>query len=612
MRSATAKSRRRIRFAWPILVLLYVGLIGRIAYLQTTGAQDLRKRASADRKDCIELTAERGRILDRNGKVLAFNIGEQRVVLHPKLIKDKRLAAQILSKHTGLTEADVFNRLTSGKAYVLLVGRISPESAAKLNRDLLDTDAKAGIKGVDIESFSRRVYPLGSVTAKVVGAMGTVTAKVDGKPVTKSAGISGVEMFSNLLLEGKPGLLWADFDRSGGPILTRPRKTLEPIPGHDIVLTIDSRIQFAADKALRQQIEKYRAQAGSCIVMDPFTGEILALAEYPSYDPSHIRPADVRHMGLSALRGVYEPGSTMKLLTAAAAMRYGLAGVTSRCTGAIQVGGHTLRCPCSVRRREPGMPVTIARMLKYSCNTEASTLSRRMGAVKFYDELERFGLFQRWDIAGLGQSAGGLLADPKKKPWPQVGLADVGFGQAVATSRINLLTAYGAVANGGMLVRPKIIKEVWQSGVAKMPSGTPYAARRAVSVQTSRKLLQFLQGTVEEGTGKNARIEGFAVGGKTATAQIAAGHGRGFIPGAFIASFAGIAPLDDPKVAILVAVERPRGSTHGATVAAPVFKEVAEKALWCAGKAPKGSRSAGAVGVGKRQVFGGSGTGRDG
>ncbi len=557
---------------WPLIVLAYAVVMGRMVYLQTADAQSLQARAAADRKEKTDLPAERGRILDRNGRELAFNVDECSVILHPQLIKDKALASRILAANTGLPQPEVLKILQSGRRYITLDEAVSVESAAKLRQDLLAAGPRAKINGVEIHRSSRRVYPLGPVCSKLVGMVNS-----------KGVGTAGVEQYANSILAGKPGALWADFDRNGRPIPTRMRRTVPPEPGRDIVLTIDSRIQYVAQKALSAQVEKFKAESGSCIVLEPKTGEILALAEVPTFDPSHLKKGDIGKTTSPAMIHLYEPGSTMKLLTAAAALRNGLQNVTAICTGRIPAGSKIITCPCAVRRHGGG-PVTIARMLQYSCNTESSTLARHLGADKFYDELKFFGIFDQIAVPGLGRTIGGMAPNPHKYDWPFLRLANVSFGQGVATTRMNLAAAYSAVANGGTLLHPQLIRQIQGPDGILEKTFKIEPIRRIVTQEQSAKLLSFLENTVEEGTGKNARIEGYLVGGKTGSAQIPKIGGGGFEPGAYCASFVGIAPLNDPTLTVLVSINKPHGSTHGATVAAPVFHEVTAKALWYLGK----------------------------
>ncbi|MCC6483540.1 MAG: penicillin-binding protein 2 [Armatimonadetes bacterium] len=590
-------SRKRVGFIWPLIVVCYALLMGRLVYLQTAAASSLQMRASQDRKQETVLAAARGRILDRNGKELAFNMDECTVILHPALIKDKVRAAGILARNVGISQAQVLKMLRSDRRYIKLDEPVSVESAAKLRQDILAAGPRAKINGVETHVSSRRVYPLGSVCSKLVGMVNS-----------RGVGTAGVEQYANGILAGKPGALWGDFDRNGRPIPTRMRRTVPAEPGRDIVLTIDSRIQYAAQKALSAQVEKFKARSGTCVVLDPKTGEILALAEAPTFNPDKLKQGDVDKMTSPSMIHLFEPGSTMKLLTAAAALRNGLQNVTATCTGRIPAGSKVIACPCAVRRHGGG-PVTIARMLQYSCNTESSTLARRLGATKLYDELKFFGIFDQMEVPGLGRTIGGMAPDPHKYDWPFLRLANVSFGQGVATTRMNLACAYGAIANGGTLLRPQLIRQVQSASGSTEKTFAVRPIRRIVTQAQSATLLHYLENTVEEGTGKNARIEGYLVGGKTGSAQIPKMGGGGFEPGAYCSSFIGIAPLDDPRLTILVSLEKPHGSTHGATVAAPVFHEVAAKALWYVGKVAS-PKTAGAAASGRVSSvkFGGSAT----
>ena len=591
-----------------LLLAAYCGLMVRTGYLQTAKVQEFRLRASQDRKHETELPAERGRILDRNGRVLAYNVEECTVFVTPRIIGDKRLAAKVIARHVGIPEEDVLSRLTSRTRRFVLARAVPVENAVRLRQELLALGPAPRINGVEVEHRSRRVYPLGRVGAKVIGAL-------------NSAGVplAGVEAWADGHLRGIPGSLVADFDRTGRPIPTRLKETRPPRPGRDVVLTIDSRLQFAVEQALEKQVRKFGASSGSCIVLDPSTGEILALAEYPSFDPNRLKPEDVerRRIEPSTLTHLYEPGSTVKLFTAAAALEHGLTGVACRCTGVIRVGSATVRCPCSIRRSEPGAPVTVKRMLQYSCNTEAVTLARRMGSGALYRELEKFGLLDSVEVRGLGRTVAGRLPDPQEHTWSQMRLANVAFGQGVATSRMALTAAYAAVANGGFLLRPQLIREIRSPAGERVESYRRDVLGRVLEPAECARLKEYLGAVVTDGTGKNAAMDGVRTGGKTGSAQIPAPGGGGFEPGAFIASFCGLAPLDEPAIVALVTVERPKGSAHGSEVAAPVFREVAAKALWCVGESAR-SRAIGRGGsvaprgTGAAEGFGGAGRATEG
>lgn len=606
LRRVPDKTRGRITAVWWLFVLAYVLILGRVAYLQTVKVPEFRRLAQQDRQHRKELAAERGRILDRNGKVLACSIQEYTIILHPGLIGNADMAARIIAESLAMGEQQVLSQMHSGRRYIVLAERVPADRASRLRRELLDAPPKAKLNGVEMLTTTRRIYPFGSVGAKLVGA-------VNGK----GFGIAGVEKELDSTLRGKSGWLYADFDSSGRPIPTRMRRAIEPVPGQDVVLSIDSRIQYAAEEALRRQAKTFKAASGSCVVLSPATGEILALAEYPSFDPNHLTPADMKHLPSTSLTHRYEPGSTVKMITAACALQSGLGGVTCRCTGLIPLGGAMLHCPCTVRRRAPGQAVTIQRMLEYSCNTEATTLARKMGPHRLYQGLKAFGILEHYQIQGLGESVGGQVPNPNRFDWSLTRLANVSFGQGVATTRLNLAAAYAALANGGKLMQPILVRQIRRPDCRVVKNFLPRVLGRAVDPATAARLRGYLRTVVEEGTGQNARIDGVDVAGKTGSAQVAGGKRKGFIAGEYVASFCGMTPAANPQLTILVSVENPRGSNHGATVAAPVFKTVAQRALWCVGDVSMGRRWQNrgrhtASGAPRSTGFGGQGIGREG
>lgn len=577
-RKGQGKIKPALYFA--VLAVVYLTLFGRMVVLQVWQGPDLRVRAEKERSASIELPALRGRILDRNGKVLAQSVEERRVVVYPWMIGDKPKAASILSKFVDVSEQDILRRLNAGgRERWVIQQALSPEAAVELRRELLLAGPKARLNGIEDQRAVTRIYPLESLGAKLLGSVNA-----------EGQGVAGAEAACQTVLAGKPGRMSAFFDRRGNPIPTRMRQIILPKDGSDIVLTIDSRIQFEAEKALEEQIKSYQAQSGSCIVLDAHTGEILALAEYPSFSPGKLTSRDMDNLAVGSLVHIYEPGSTLKVFTAAAALEKGLENVTSTCTGQIHVGDRVLRCPCSARDRGFGNSVTIERMLQVSCNSEAAKLARILGSATVYEELERFGLLDRLNTPGLGRSAAGLLPDPRKVNWSAVRLANVSFGHGVAISRLNLSSAFGAIANGGQLMRPYLVKEIRSGGQATFTE-TPKAVRTVVTPDIAARLRGYLRTAVEDGTGRHADVPGIPVAGKTGSAQMLAESGRGYSSGDFVASFAGFAPADKPRVAILVTIEKPRGSTHGGVVASPVVKSVVEKALWYTGDTPPSAKS---------------------
>lgn len=571
---------QRVLFIGGAFAVVYATLFARIVFLQTAKVGEFRDKAKTAHKTDRDLLPVRGRILDCRGRELARTVEESAVIVYPRLILAPQLAADILSKHTGVPRSKVLALLRSGESPITITRTLPRVAAARLRSDLLWEKSPDGKKlkgrppkllaGIETQKTMRREYPLGWIGAKVIGSVNSL-----------GQGIAGVELAENATLSGQSGEIEAMFDRFGNPVPIRIKHRKPPVPGKDIVLTIDSRIQFAAEQALKKQVTAFKAESGECIVMDPKTGRVLALAEYPGFNCNHVSPKESKRLTSVSMAHVYEPGSTAKLVTAMTALSHGLGNVTACCTGRVPVPGQrSVRCPCSVRFRERGQPVTIARMLKYSCNTESTALARRLGQEALLAGYRAFGLLSALDLPGYGHTAGGVV--PPLKERKAMWLTNASFGQGVATTRLHLCRAYASVANGGSLMKPMLIQEVRTPGGAVSKAYRPEVVGSVGSPADCSRVLQYLVGTVEEGTGKNARVSGFAFAGKTGSAQMFGKHG--VIPGALVASFVGVGPVEDPGLAILVTVEKPKGSTHGATVAAPVFREVAETALWCVGK----------------------------
>ncbi len=597
---------RRIRIVSAFVAGVYLLLFGRIVFLQTVRAPEFRAKASEAHKTEDKLKPIRGRILDCNGVVLARTVEESTVTLYPAKIKNMELAAQIVSKHTGIPRQRVLAELKSGKSPNVLVRHLPREAAERLHSDLLYT--KTGkrwkawpdgwLNGVAVTSVVRREYPLGSIGANVVGILNS-----------EGNAISGVEKDCDSELRGRPGSIRGMFDRHGEPILTLIKSRTPAVPGQDVVLTLDSRIQAAAEEAVKKQVQQYSARSGQCVVLDVKTGAIRAIAEYPSFDRAVPERRSLDLLVPASLSQVYEPGSTAKLVTAVAALSHGLGNVTCRCTGIIYVGRHRqqrVNCPCAVRYRERGRPVTVAAMLKYSCNSEAWALARRMGTENLYKAYRDFRLFEPIELPGYGVTKPGLL--PARENRDQMWTVTASFGQGIATTRLHLTRAFAAVANGGRMMQPMLISETRSPEGDVIKKYAPRAIASVASPEHCATIMRYLVDGVKEGTGKSAQVNGFTIAGKTGSAQVF--DKNGVVPGAYISSFAGIAPASDPANAILVSVERPKGSTHGSVVAAPAFKEVAKMALWCAGRVSRNpvqpaSAPRGTVKVSERRVAGG-------
>jgi len=342
-----------------------------------------------------------------------------------------------------------------------------------------------------------------------------------------------------------------------------------------VALTIDLEIQAVAEEALAKAVEAADANGGTAIVMDPDTGEILALASQPGFDPNEFHEYDRKSFVSHAVVSPYEPGSTFKVITACAAMEEGVMsnGETYTCTGSRGVGNRTISCALHAGSRAHGT-LDIDHMIVKSCNVGMGTVGLTLGANRLYKWADRLGFGKKTGIELAGESSG-MLSKPQT--WSQIQVANVGFGQGVSVTALQLLTAYSAVANGGKLVHPHLVKLIMDpGGKVEMPKAAE--PKPVLSQRTCERLKADLERVIAEGTGKKGQVPNRRAAGKTGTAQKPT-PGSGYKSGKYIGSFVGFAPVDDPRVAILVAIDEPKGSHYGGVVAAPAFSEICEKAL---------------------------------
>ena len=559
--------RRRVKILFYLLASFYL-LIGlRLFYIQVIRAPYLKGKASAHIVK-IPLLARRGTIYDRDGKKLTLSIDAYDIYADPTMVTNKEAVASRLAPLIGWKQDSLLRALNRRGRFVYLVRRADVELWRKVKAE--------NFPGIDANPTMKRVYPGGTLAAHVLGF-----TNVDG------VGIEGLEKEFDRELRGFDGYVIAEVDARGTIIPGSRRERVTPVNGKDIVLTIDSTVQHCLEMELEKSYTDHAAIGASAVVIDPKTGQILALANMPTFDPNHVDQSNANSRRNRAVTDIYEPGSTLKTITASAALESKVVDMddTFYCSGSMRVGRRTVRCSLHPPFMHGHGACNVAKILKYSCNMGAAGMGFRLGSEKLYRYEKAFGLCEKPGSELPGEMRG--MCD-RWQDWPQIKLANVAFGQGIAVTPLQLAKAYAAVANDGMLMRPYIVKEI------RLPDGTPETikgpvlVRRVISEQTAAVVSQALHGVVSGGTGKTARVEGYKVAGKTGSAQKASLTGRGFAAGRFIASFVGFLPLTDPRVVILVAVDEPKGTHWGATVAAPVFQQVAREAMWRMKVAPDG------------------------
>ena len=555
--------RKRVFALLMMLAFLFSLLTLRIAYLTTARSSELTQRGISQWTREGTVYARRGSILDTNGQTLVISATAYIVSADPRKVSDISLFTQTVCPILDLSEESVSQKLSDRtKASVILKRQVPREKADEL-RSLQASADDAVARQLDALLFDedvRRAYPRGAFLTQTLGL-----TNVD------SVGQSGLELQYESLLRGTAGVSLRSVDGKSQPIYDSGNLYIEPQDGNSLKLTIDATIQDICEKAMRECYDVNKAQAVHLIAMDPYTGAILAMCSKPDYDPND-PPRDqadalTQLMRIRLISDAYEPGSTFKILTAAAALD---AGVTTPedgfyCSAKITVDGDTIRCWGSPHKDE-----TMAEALQNSCNPVFVELALRLGTERMYQYLHAFGLGNKTNVDLQGEGSGILIPVQSVK---NVDLARIGFGQSVAVTPIQMITAACAVINGGRLMQPYLLKE------AIAPDGTvlyrtqPKVVSTPISEETSATMRELLEMVVSEGGAKNAAIEGYRIGGKTGTAQVYK-DGR-IVRDVHIGSFLGFAPADDPRIALLVIVDEADVPVdYGGTTAAPFARQI--------------------------------------
>jgi stage V sporulation protein D (sporulation-specific penicillin-binding protein) len=567
--------RTVVRKRAEILFYAFVAVFGlvtiRLTYVQFWRGSHYEEFGSKIRNRKLDIQAQRGVIYDRVGRELAINVRAASVYAHPRSVTDVSRASFQLASLLGCEQEALVRKLDVDKSFVWIRRGARDDLGQKID--------DAAIPGVGVSREQRRVYPSGLDTSGQLLTSGTA-AQVVGFTNIDGKGVEGIEKSANRYLKGSNGFLVAEVDKDGRVIPETRRSSVKAHDGKDVVLTIDGYIQHVAEEALKKTFDSNKARGATAIVMDPKTGEILAIANMPTFNPNNRTGSKPDAWRNRAVTDLYEPGSTLKTVTAAAALEEGIISsetVFAHCTGCTQIGRRKVRCVLHHPYERGHSAVNLPKMIEFSCNIGASALGMKLGADRLYKYERAFGLLSL-PGSGLPGEVTGWLDSPSG--WPQIRCANVAFGQGIAVSALQMANAYAVIANGGVMMSPRIIKEIRNKDGSLYREYTPKMIRRVVSESTADQVTRALMACVTVGTGKAGAVEGYWVAGKTGSAQKVREDGRGYAGGAFIASFIGFLPASDPKLVILVAVDEPRGSHWGATVAAPAFKEIATKAMW--------------------------------
>jgi cell division protein FtsI/penicillin-binding protein 2 len=566
------KERQKLRLRalllfWALFAI--VTMLGvRLYRVQVRDGAALAAGAGQEQEATFELSGKRGDIVDRFGVPFATSLPASAVFAQPSGVTDIAGEAARLGPVLGRPDKALRGEMAAKSSFVYL--------ARNVPRDKADSITRLGLPGIGTldEPLGLRVVPQGRVGSTLVGFTG-----VDNQ------GLAGVEFEFNELLKGQPGQGVEATDNSGRPIPFGRRVISSPVVGDTVVLTVDRMLEYEAEEVLRATARAYHAEDASVIIMRAQTGEILALANYPNFEPSRFALSPESSWRNRAITDPYEPGSTFKVITAAAALDSGR--VTTDDTFAakdqIEVGGRIIHNADDGMMASGHAYETVDDIVTYSHNVGAAEIALRTGERTMYDYIKRFGLDEPTGVDLPGES-GGILGSPED--WYGSRLATIGFGQGVSVTALQLANAYCAIANGGLLMKPMIAREIIGPDGKVVQTFKPQIVRRVIKPETSAALLTILRDVVKRGTGTAAQIPGFALAGKTGTAQMVIG-GR-YVMGAYTASFAGIIPADKPQYVILVKFDRPQGAYYGSVVALPAFKELAARVFWREGVMQRG------------------------
>ena len=534
---------RRIRLLLAALTLAFGGLLLRATWLQGVRAESLSRLGQTQHREAVTLPAGRGTIYDRTGVELGLGESATTVYANPRQVVNPRAAAVAVERTLGLDADRVYPQLADrARGFVYVERQADPAQAAALKR--------LKLAGFGFYPEERRSYPQRSVAAQVLGYVG-----IDGN------GLSGLELEFDRALAGRAGKETVVKDPSGRVIDVQQQRA--ETPGRDVFLTVDHSIQANAEEVLRQTVHKWHAKSASAIVLDPRTGAVLAMAQQPGYDANRFPSAPRDLQRNRTVTDTYEPGSTFKLITVAAALSERLVAPSTRFT--LPYSLHVADRVIHDAEERGTVNYSVAQILAHSSNIGAIELAEMLGRTRLSSWITRFGFGRTTGIDFPGESPG-IVLPPEK--WSGSTIGNVPIGQGIAVTPVQMAAAYAAIANGGIWLRPHLVDHVAGGGRPSL------YRRRLVSRRIADELMLMLKDVVAEGTGQYAAMPGYQVAGKTGTAQKPDSHG-GYATGRYVASFVGIVPASRPRLVVLVTVDEPHGAIWGGVVAAPAFQQIA-------------------------------------
>ena len=567
--------RRRLALCMAAFLALFSALDARLFYLQVLAGEALQRRAQSQWTSESAVKPLRGMILDRHGAVLAQSATAYTASVSPRQVTDAARLARNLAPVLDLEASEIERKASDTRRGGVTLKRQLPRETARRLKAMLAADARGekALSGLYLEEESKRYYPMGAFASQLIGL-----TTIDGE------GQAGLEQALNRYLSGRAGRVLEEIDGKGRELGYGERTYIPAVNGGSVTLTIDASIQSFAEQAAREALDVNGAKAVRALVMDPNTGEILAMVSKPDFDLNDPPRGDVETLTARlrnrVIADAYEPGSTFKTLTAAAALDAGLVseGEGFYCSGSVAVDGGRIRC-----WGKPHGAETFAQALQNSCNPVFVEIGLRLGVERLYNYLDAFGIGRPTGVDIPGEAAGIVIGRDAVK---RVDIARIGFGQSVAVTPLQLLTAFCAVINGGKLLRPFVVKAITDANGNAVERGAVSVAGQPISAGTSATMRRLLEDVVALGGGKNAYLPGYRVGGKTGTAQV-------YVNGAVsrdthIGSFIGFAPADDPRIALVLIVDEADVAVdYGSVTAAPYAREILERSLVYLGVAPR-------------------------
>lgn len=551
--------RIRIKLFLCLLLLLFVIVAGRILWIQLVLGDTLAERAQVQVRDEFILQSPRGTIYDRNDRQLAVSLITKSLFIDPNSVREPERFVSELAAIIGLSEETIYERIAQGGGFVWLKRCMPNEEYEQVRQLIRDRELNC----LGFEDESKRFYPNDMLAANVLGFVGT-----------DDIGLDGIEHSCDDIIRGKSVSQRVIVDNYNRPIFESVLSNKDFEKCRNIQLTIDSTIQFIVEQNLEKAQQATGAKAVTAIVLDPKTGEVLAMANRPTYDPNRFYDFPVAHFKNLGVSLVYEPGSTFKSIVAAAALQEGVVTPSKvyQDNGYVNVSDRRIQNWDG----ESHGAVPFSDIIKFSLNTGFVQVGLSLGAEKLNDYVRLFGFGKETGIYLPGEEAGILFETDQMR---ESDLATMSIGQSIAVTPLQLVTAMAAIANDGVLLKPHIVKEIRKFDGSVEKRAEPEEVRRVISKDTAATLVGLLEQVVASGGGSKAAVKGYRIGGKTGTAQKAKEDGVGYYDGRYVASFCGFAPVEDPRIAVLVIIDDPTGIYYGGQIAAPVAGQIFEEVL---------------------------------